>query len=66
MIHTQCSDFEIPHQHNYNNTDADEKWMNSDSLDLVCSYNNLFLFPDFVSIIARDFAGFVFQPPKSV
>jgi hypothetical protein len=57
-------ELEIPHQHDFNRYD-DEKWMNSNSFELSCSYEKLLLIPCYLNKRTEDYTGFVWQPPKS-
>ncbi len=66
LMHNQNNDLEIPHQHNLNKSDDDEKWMNSNSFELSCSSEKLFLFPYYLNKRTEDYTGLVWQPPKSV
>jgi len=66
LNHNQNKEREIPHQHNLNKTDNDEKWMNSNSLELSCSSEMLLFFPYYLNIRTEDYTGLIWQPPKSV
>jgi hypothetical protein len=66
MNHNQKSELEIPHQHNFNKTDDDEKIMNSNSFELSCISEKLLLFPYYLNKRTEDFPGLIWQPPKSV
>ena len=62
----QNSDLEIPHQHNLNKSHDDETWMNSNSFELSCSSEMLFLFSNYFNKRTKDYTGLIWQPPKSV
>lgn len=64
--HNQNSQSEIPHQHNFNKTDDDEKWMNPNSFKLSYSSEKLLLFPYYLNKRTEDYTGLIWQPPKSV
>jgi hypothetical protein len=66
LSHNQTNEREIPHQHNFNKTDDDEKWMNSSSFELSCSSEKLLLFPCYLNKSTEDFTGIIWQPPKSL
>jgi hypothetical protein len=66
LNHNQNSELEIPHQHNFNRSDDDEKWMNSNSFELSCSSEKFLLFPCYLNKRTEDYAGLIWQPPKSV
>ena len=66
LNHNQNSDLEIPHLHNLNKSDDDEKWMNSNSFGLSCLYKKLPLFPYYLNKRAEDYTVLVWQPPKSL
>jgi hypothetical protein len=62
----QNKELEIPHQHNFNRYNDDEKWMNSNSFELSFSSEKLLFFPDNFKKRMEDYTGLVWQPPKSV
>jgi hypothetical protein len=66
MHHNQNSDLEIPHQLNLNIYDDDDKWVKSNSFELLYSYS--IPVPLLYHLIksTEDYAGSVWQPPKSV
>jgi len=66
LNHNQNSEREIPHQHNFNKTDDDEKWLNSDLFELSCSSEKHLLFPCYLNKRTEDYTGIIWQPPKSV
>jgi len=66
LNHNQARDLEIPHQHNLNKSHDDETWMNSNSFELSCSSEMLFLFSNYINKITKDYTGLIWQPPKSV
>jgi hypothetical protein len=66
LNHSQKSDLEIPHQHNLNKFQDDETWMNSNSFELSCSTERLFLCSYYLNIRTEDYTGLIWQPPKSV
>lgn len=57
---------EVPHQHNFNRSDDDERLMNSDSFEISCPSGKLFLFSHYHKIRTEDYTGLIWQPPKSV
>jgi hypothetical protein len=65
LNHDQNKELEIPHQHNFNRYD-DEKWMNTESFELSYSSENFLLFSFYPDKRTEDYAGLVWQPPKSV
>ena len=66
LNHNQNSDLEIPHQHNLNKSDDGEKWMNSNSFELPCSSEKHILFSCYPDKKTEDYAGLIWQPPKSM
>jgi hypothetical protein len=67
LNHNQNNDLEIPHQHNLNKFADDEKWMKSNSFELLCSFNKPVLFLYYLNNInSEDYTGSVWQPPKSL
>ena len=62
----QNKELEIPHQHNFNRYNDDEKWMNSNSFELSFSSETLLFFPGYFNKRTEDYTGLVWQPPKSV
>jgi len=66
LNHDQNSEREIPHQHNLNKSDDDEKWMKSNSFELSCSSEKLLLFPNYLNKRTEDYTGLIWQPPKSI
>jgi hypothetical protein len=66
LHHNQNCDLEIPHQHNLNIYDDDDKWVKSNSFELLYSYS--IPVPLLYHLIksTEDYAGSVWQPPKSV
>jgi hypothetical protein len=67
LDHNQNSDLEIPHYHNLNKYDDDEKWMKSNSFELSYSFTKpVFVLYYLNNISSEDYAGSVWQPPKSL
>ena len=66
LEHNPNNELEIPHQHNFNKSDDDEKWMNSNSLELLHSSEKLLFFPIYLNKRTEDYTGLVWQPPKPV
>jgi hypothetical protein len=60
------SDLEIPHQHSFNKSADDEKWIKSNSFELLYSYIKPVLILCYLTISTEDYAGSVWQPPKSL
>jgi hypothetical protein len=66
LSHEHNNDLEIPHQHNLNKFADDEKWIKSNSFELLCSSNKPVLFMHYLNNInSEDYTGSVWQPPKS-
>ena len=66
LNHNQASDLEIPQQHNLNKSHDDETWINSNSFELSCSSEMLFLFSHYLNKRTEDYTGLIWKPPKSV
>jgi hypothetical protein len=64
LTHNQSGELEIPHQHNFNRYDDDEKWLNSNSFEFSFSSEMLLLFPYYLHKRTEDYSGLVWQPPK--
>ena len=65
LNHNQNSDLEIPHQPNINKSHDDEKWISSDSFEPSCSSEKLSVFHFYQNKKTEDYAGLIWQPPKS-
>ncbi len=65
LNHNRVSDLEIPHQHNHNKLHNDETWMTSDSFELSCSSERLFIFSCYGNLKTVDYTSIIWQPPKS-
>jgi hypothetical protein len=66
LNHGQNSEREIPHQHNLNKYDDEGKWMKSNSFELLCSFGRPALFHYYLNLSPAEYAGSVWQPPKSL
>lgn len=66
LNHGQNKELEIPHQHNFNRHNDDEKWVSSNSFELSCSSEKLLFFTRYCNKRTEDYTGLVWQPPKSV
>jgi hypothetical protein len=60
------SDLEIPHQHNFNTSQDNETWMNSNTFELSYLSEKPFLFSNYLNKKVEDYTGLIWQPPKSV
>jgi hypothetical protein len=66
MNHNKNSELEVPHQHNLNKYDDEEKWMKSNSFELLCSFEKPALFHYYLNLSSAEYALSVWQPPKSL
>jgi len=66
LDHNQNKELEILHQHNFNRSDDDQKWINSNSFELSGSSEKLPPPQYYLNKRTEDFTGLVWQPPKSV
>ena len=65
LNHDQNSEREIP-QHNLNKYDDEGKWMKSNSFELLCLFERPVLFHYYLNVKLTEYAGSVWQPPKSL
>jgi hypothetical protein len=66
LNHDQNSELEIPHQHHFSKSSDDEKWIKSNSFEILCSFDHPLLFHYYLKISSAEFTRSVWQPPKSL